>query len=155
MAGPYTGITWRELVDFLTRTAGCKFTHQVGSHISGSTPTGAEINTCDPNKPGYVSTKHLEEIGRIFGKNLHDMLVWMGRKPDGKASVTRKRSVGKIPPPFQRRISTAADTIERTAIRIRLHGTGSFNEVAVKKLESIAGQLATCEDNLTSKGGAA
>lgn len=95
MSTDSTGVTWRELVTFLEQQ-GCTFTGQRGSHINGRTAFGADIGTCDPNKPGYVSAKHLAEIGRVFGKNLHDTLVWMGRRPTGKSKLTNARAARPV-----------------------------------------------------------
>lgn len=86
-----TGITWRELHDYLV-SLGCIFNAQRGSHISGRAPTGADIGTCDPNKPGYVSMAHISDIARVFGLNAHDFLVRMGRKPEGRSRMTAKRA---------------------------------------------------------------
>lgn len=87
-----TGITWRELHDFLERQ-GFRDLPGKGTHVTMRHPsTGAEIGTCYADKDGDVSVKHLAEVARHFGRNLHDMLIWMGRKPPGKSKLTKART---------------------------------------------------------------
>lgn len=145
-----TGITWRELHTALTTTFGCTETgQQVGSHIGIRAPHGADVPACDPNKPGYVSKNHLREVARVFGLNITDFEVRMGRKPEGKSKLTRKRSQGNhpIPAPFQQRAVKAANTIERSAIRIAHDGRwhNCIHVGAIKELERIAKELAALE----------
>lgn len=150
-----TGITWPELYNFLTGTAGCtEVSWQPGNHVTLRTPQGREFGTCRPEKTGYVSPNHLVAVANVFGRNWRDFETWMGRKPAGKSKVTRKRSTGaKIPPPHAKRISNAARDLEVTAIKIaNSRATKTLDKTAVDDLERLTQQAKTCFDQLV--GGA-
>lgn len=146
-----TGITWAELYLFLTGPAGCvEVSWTPGTHVTLRAPHGAEFGTCKAEKPGYVSPKHLALVSNVFGKNNTDFMIWMGKRPPGKAHLTAKRTTGSglIPPPFLDRTRDAAVAIERSAIRIKQHASKkSITGEAVKQLELAAKALAAWEDN--------
>jgi hypothetical protein len=81
----------RDLHDFLIGQ-GCVFDHQVGAHVSGHAPNGATIRIPDPGSAHPVTTLLLKEIARGYGKNLHDMRVWLGYGTNGKSKLTSKRA---------------------------------------------------------------
>lgn len=121
-----TGITWPELYNFLIAHGCIEVSWHPGNHVTLRTPTGTEIGTCRPEKPGYVSPKHLATVGRAFNKNITDMQIWMGRKPGGKSKLTGKRAERTVRTERQREpvphVDEIANGIQTTATRVYRSG---------------------------------
>lgn len=144
-----TGITWADLYAFLTGPAHCtEVSWTPGTHVTLRQPNGREFSTCKPQKSGDVSLKHLAFVANEFGKNVTEFEIWMGRRPPGKSKLTRKRVAGKpIPPPYHKRVVSAAKDIERVAIRIAYSSewAKTTDGAKVKLLERIASELKQAE----------